>query len=347
MRKTLLTVLALCLALALPAQAAPTRDMTVSALEHQDLLEQIQPLVDAAAAAAMRLDYTFFREGTTPEPAFVEGLLYQALGSHLIVREANEGVIALTRDEAREAARGLLVETGVPGFDSTGYPGVSMENGTLHFDLTRQEDYIGGHIYDLSVDEVEVLVSADIYRLNGIVANAQDAPEDSLTWLGHIGLRLKPQPETPLGFVLASFSIPERYRESASIHHVEKNRFELQYPDFLAVPLPEDEAYLSISSEDGLAKLIVRDVPGTLDSLLDEWIRQSPGGQDAHTGWIENGRLVMHAPGVFRLAYPDAREGTDNCLVLEMVFPSENLHEFTLIQTFLDNSFVVYSHSVG
>jgi hypothetical protein len=48
-----------------------------------------------------------------------------------------------------------------------------------------------------------------------------------------------------------------------------------------------------------------------------------------------------------RLAYFDPQNGMDTCLVLEMRFPPEKEQEFSLWQTFLENSFVVYSHSVG
>lgn len=347
MKKYAAILLAFCLAFTISVSAAPTRDLTTSALEHEALIAQVQPLVDAAAAAAIRQDIAIFSNESQPPAALVEGLLYQALSSHLVVQEASDSVVLMAPEEAQEAARGLFFMQELPELDSPVYPGVTLENGLLRFDTARQDDFIGTHIYDISVNEEEVIVKADIFRLNGIVSGAVEAPEESLTWLGHIGLRLKPMAEAAVGFALASYSIPERYTESRLALFVQKDRFEVQYPDFLSKNLQEEGAWLSLASEDGSAALSVRDLPGTLESLKDAWYAAAPAGGDARVGFIENNRLFMAAPGVLRLAYFDPQNGEDSCLVLEMTFPAEKEHEFSLYETFLDNSFVVYSNAVG
>lgn len=347
MKKLIALLILFSMLFALPSFAAPTRDLTEQALAHEDLIAQVQPLVDAVAAAAMRQGLYLYQEGGKPEPALVEGLLFQALASHLLVYEARDGVVLMPQEEAQTLAQGLFVNQELPALPSPVYPGVTLEEGRLRFDITRQEDYIGTHIYDAAVSEEEVTLKADIFRLNGIVASAEDAPDESLTWIGHIGLRLRPSAESALGFSLYSYSVPERYTPSGLALYTQKNRFEVQYPDFLIENLQQEGTWLSLASEDRSVTLTVKDVPGTLESLKADWYAAAPSGGDNRVGFIENGRLFMAAPGVLRLAYFDPLEGADSCLLLEMTFPAEKEHEFSLYETFLDNSFVVYSHSVG
>ena len=160
-------------------------------------------------------------------------------------------------------------------------------------------------------------------------------------------LRLRPLAGAALGFGLASFSVPERYTPSRLVQFVQKDRFEVQYPDFLVRDLHLENTWLSLASEDGSVTLTVRDVPGTLEGLKQEWLASGQGDGGSRVAFIENNRLKMASPGVLRLAYFDPLDGADNCLVLEWVFPAEKEHEFSLYEVFLDNSFVVYSHSVG
>lgn len=347
MKRFFAVFLAVCLAIVLPAAAAPTRVLTEQAQQYSDLIHQVQPLVDATAAAAIKQQVFLFREGTLPEPALVEGLLYQSLYNHLLVYEAQEGVVTLSPREASSAVRQLFFPQDLPDITAPSYPGVTLEGGLLRFDLARQDDFIGAHIYDIAVSEEELIIKADIYRLNGIVATAEEAPEENLVWLGHIGLRLRPLAGAALGFGLASFSVPERYTPSRLVQFVQKDRFEVQYPDFLVRDLHLENTWLSLASEDGSVTLTVRDVPGTLEGLKQEWLASGQGDGGSRVAFIENNRLKMASPGVLRLAYFDPLDGADNCLVLEWVFPAEKEHEFSLYEVFLDNSFVVYSHSVG
>ncbi len=344
--KRLTLVLALALLMILSAQAAPTRSLTPAALEHAELIAQIQPLADAVAAVAIRQGIVHFQDGTPPGSPLMEGLLCQALSSHLLVVEASDTAVRLSRQKAQEAARRLFFVQDLPEFAVPVYPGVSLEEDVLRFDTARQEDFIGAHIHDIALTEEEMILKADVFRLNGIVAGAVEAPEESLTWLGHLDLWLRPQADALLGFSLSGFSLPERYAPAGFMLHIQKKRFEVQYPDFLTQELKQEGTFLSLSSEDGAVTLNVRDVPGTLEALKADWLQQN--GDDERCGAnLENSRLLLFAPGLVRLAYFDPQNGMDTCLVLEMRFPPEKEQEFSLWQTFLENSFVVYSHSVG
>ena len=347
MKKAFLYLVMLCLVMTAAAHAAPTRNLSTKALDHQELIAQVQPLADAVAAAAINQGILDYQNGSAPEAAFAEGLLYQALRSHLQVVEANEGVLTLSREEAMAIMDSLFYHEDLPVILSPAAPGVSLEGDSLRFDISRADDFVGTHIYDIAVNEEELLVHADIYRLNGIVASALEAPEGSLVWLGHTVLRMKPEADSAVGFALAGFSVTERYQQSSMVQFVQKDLFELQYPDFFSEDLKTPDAFLSVGSPDHSAKLTVKAVPGKLESLLEIWRNeeQPPGATDS--SWVENMRAIYTAPGLLRLAYYDPQNGQDLCLVAEMTYPPEKEFEFSLYQTFLDNSFVVYSHSSG
>lgn len=340
-------VLVLMLLLSLSAQAAPTRSLTPAALEHAELIAQIQPLADAVAAVAMRQGIDHFQDGTPPDSSLMEGLLYQALSSHLVVAEASDTVVRLSCQEALAVARRLFFIHDLPEFENPVYPGVSLEEGMLRFDTARQDDFIGAYIHDIAITEEEMILKADIFRLNGIVAGAVDAPEESLTWLGYLDLQLRPQADALLDFSLSGFTVIERYTPTGFALYIQKNRFEVQYPDFLSRELEQEDSFLSLSSEDGTVTLEVRDVPGTLETLETDWLQQNNANEHLYSASLQNNRLLLFAPGIIRLAYFDPQNGMDTCLVLEMRFPPEKEQEFSLWKTFLENSFVVYSHSVG
>lgn len=345
MKQALAIFLIFCLLFSVPALAAPTRPLSWTVVEQPDLAKQIQPLVDAVAATAIQLEQSMYRNGTAPTPALVQGLLSQALRNHLLVAQAVDGKIALSMEEATAFAESLFSFADLPPITEAAYPGVSVLDGVLTFDLNQQEDYIGAYIYDIGLGEDELLVFADIFTLSGLVALAEEAPEEALTWLGHIGLRLKPEANSLIGFTLASFAVPERYTPAKFIPFELKDRFELLYPDFLSVQVQDEAALLHLSKADGTVSLRVTEQAGTLDSVLTEMRKEATPLETV--GWIENNRLLYFGPGFFGIAYEDSNAGPEVCLVLEVRFPAEKQHEYELYRNFIDNSFVVYSHSVG
>ncbi|HHT08174.1 MAG: hypothetical protein ACOYI6_00245 [Christensenellales bacterium] len=347
MKKLLTLTVVLCLLFTNVAFAAPTRDVGTNVLENPDLVAQIQPLCNAAAAVAIKQDIRMFRNETTPEPVLVQGLLYEAVKNHLVVIENQEGMARMGLDEAKSTLKRLFYHKDLPVINQAEYPGLQLADGTLTFDVSNPGDFIGAHIYEFALDEEELLLRADIYRLSGIEALAVDAPEDSLTWLGHMGMRLKPDADSLTGFTLASFAVPERYTEAKMVQYVDKNRFEFQYPDFLTQREAAADELLLFTNADESVTLRVREYKGTLEDLLEESRKENAEQEGTWGGFIENNRLLYRFNSSFRIAYFDPQNGEDTCLVLEVTFPYLKEHEFSLYMTFLDNSFVVYSHSMG
>ena len=113
---------------------------------------------------------------------------------------------------------------------------------------------------------------------------------------------------------------------------------------YLPTYLQEEGASLTMAG----VSLSVFEAAGTLEELLQGWYGGGPARENGPAGYIDNGRAIYwDNNGLFRLAYADENAGEGVCLVLELRYPPLRVHEFELWQTFLDNSFVVYSHSVG
>ena len=342
MRKTVILLLLLALLFSLPVQAAPTRELKPAALEQEDLLGQVQALADIVASVAFRRGLDAYLPDSQPQPELIQGLLYQAFASHLLVEEANEGILHLSQEQAAQNLGSLLAYNGLLTITASVQPGLSVqEDGSLRLDITQKEDFIGAHVYDLSLTEEALQLHCDVYSLSGIVASAVEAPDETLTWLGHISITLKPNAEAAQGFVLAGFEVEEHYQPTGSLSFVQKDRFEVMYPDCLTQVQAVEGAFFSRMSEDGSVAMQVTEQAIFLPSLVDIW-----QGEDAQLE-VTDAYAVYKAPGVFRLAYSDSLAEQDRCLVLELRFPVERTREFELYWTFIFNSFVVYSHSFG
>lgn len=345
MKKTTLLLSVLIFAfVSLAAFAAPARDLTDAAMENEELIIQIQPLADAVAYAAFTQNIPALAPDAAPDAALVETLLYRAYYEHLLVASADETGIAIPLEDALKAADRLFSSQSLPALMGNTLPALTLKDDQIVMDISRQADFIGTHIYDVELNEEKLLIKTDVYRLSGIVASAFEAPEDSLVWLGAMVLELKPEADSAVGFTLSGFEIRERYQPSSLLQFTKKDRFELQYPDLFSKAIQDQVSFLNLETEDGSASLKVMEVPGTLEDLLTAW--QNEAGENAQIR-VVNDRAVLTAPGLVRFAYSDPQDGQDACLVMEMNYPQEREMEFTLYRTFLNNSFVVYSHSMG
>lgn len=338
MKKTALIAMVLCL-VALAAQAAPTREPTPAVLDNGDLVAQVQPLADLAAALAFTFDTPVLSRDGAPDQGLAQAALYLALSRHLLVVEAREGLVTLSNQDADKEAGSLFAKPDIRVTGEARIPGLTILDEGMRFDISRLDDYVGTHVVDLSISEESLNIKADAYRLSGIRDSAVAAPEDSLQWLGYIEIELMPKVDSLLGFGLSAYTVTEHYEPASLEQFVLKDRFELQYPSLFGKAEAKEGELLSLVNADGAARLSVSEVPLSLEALA--------GGWDSARTLVEADRVTYTAPGLFRVAYADRVGEGEGCLVLELVYPESRMMEFTLYQTFLNNSFVVYSHSMG
>ncbi len=344
MKRRLFLFLLISIVLCAAASAAPARELSYAAKQSADLIREIQPFADAVAAAAWDFGVQRLREDEAPEPVLLENMLLQAMRKGVLSYANADGAVALRPEETADAAGRLFTAPGLPGISLPVNESITFEGGLLRFSLSDQEDYVGAHIYDLELNEEALLISADTYVLSGIRATADEAPEDSLRWLGHIEMKLKPRSDSPSGFALSAFIASPGYQAKRFILHEEKDHFELRYPDIFISPGKVSGALLDLVSADNTAKMSLKSVPGTLESLRNEWLQEDlPDGTTIQMG--EDGRLELLGHDEMRVAV--SQDGVENCLVLVMTYPMDREFEYGLYWSFIENSFIVYSNSVG
>jgi hypothetical protein len=349
MKKTLL-ILALILTLvASTASAAPTRRRSEPfGLEEAELMA-VQPLVNAAAHAAYQKGIVRLSQGSAPEQALVEGVLMRALEERMFPVEIENDTLTLTSAQVRDMAASLFTWPELPALTAPTTPGLAPVEGGLQVGLSQQPDYVGLHVYVAEHDDAGALIiKGDVYRLNGIQGLAEDVPEESIQWLGHMELNLTRAETAPAGYTLSGFAVNEQYQlQGFRQLFDDENGYELTCPDIFPAreePLKKGEA-LEMISADGQARLTVTFVPGGLEELKTAWKAETgrPKGSDV---WVtEYGALTMQGPLEMRLAMPD--EGAGQCVVMTLLKPDDRPCEFGLYWEFLENSFVVYAHAAG
>lgn len=345
MKKSLMIALViLCLILPPAALAAPTRQRSPGFIMDDAALLAVQPLLNTVASAAFQRDIMAYEGQTLPSQALVEGVLLRALEERLFPVEIVDLAVTLTDQQVRDAAGQLFARQDIPVIETPLCPCISRVAGGLQFDLSGQPDFIGVYAYDAVLSaENTLLVTGDVYRLSGIEGMAEDVPEDSIHWLGHIEITLLPAQSAPAGYTLISYHVTETY-QGTGFHLLldEDNGYELMYPDIFPEPdtPPREGQALALESDDGQARLGVAFIPGTLEALEAAWLAEA--GQARINVF---GQLTYHAPGELRLATPD--DQSERCVVMTLTFPEDRRHEYDLYWEFLTNSFVVYAFAAG
>ena len=349
MKKSLLIcVLALTLLIS-GASAAPTR-WRGEALGLSDAeLMALQPLLGAAASAAFERNIPSYLMGSAPPQALVETVLARALAEGMFPVDRKGQSLMLSDAKAREMAGQLFAWQDLPAITAPLIPGTSRSGDGLQFDLSEPESFVGLYAY-ASRQEADglLLVRGDAYRLVGAAGLAEDAPEDSLIWIGHLSLWLQKAANTPAGYTLAGFEVNERYQAGGLRQIIdEENGYELSYPDIFPAPgrVPGKGEGLSLTSGDGIARLTVSFVPGSLDSLEAAWQAEAGSLEGGRVRRKESGQLALESAREMRLALMDEKAG--QCVVLSCVFPGDRPCEQGLYWEFMENSFVVYAHAAG
>lgn len=349
MKKTLLIPALILTFFVSCASAAPSRRPDeMMGLDGAELMA-VQPLVNAAAGTAFQQGIPHYPRDTAPDQALVEGVLVRALRERLFPVAAKGQTLALSDGEIREAAGKLFAWPDLPAVTAPVSPGVSRTEGGLMIDLASKPDFVGVHVCSAGENEAgELTVAGDVYSLSGIEGMAEDAPEDSIRWLGHITLALKKSPGAPAGHTLVSYDADERYAAAGFRQIIDmENGYELSYPDIFPEVMTAQAPGqgLELASADGLAKITVSFVPGSLQALEDAWKAEPGLPEGSRIRVTEFGQLTLRSPREMRLAVPDERGG--QCVLLSYTFPEDRPYEHSLYWEFMENSFVVYAHATG
>lgn len=315
---------------ALPALAAPTRDRESLSLKDSEL-QALKPLLDSMVLAAAELNERSLNPGTAPQSRFAERALVYALNLGLFPAEGNAD--SISKEEALKDFA-LLFES-APALSDT-------FSGGLPFREPDVNPAYGVYAYRCEEKDGVLSLYGDVYRLEGIQAEPQDAPEESLHWEANIRFELKREAASKAGFLVSGFAMSEPYTLTSWQNYLDQeNGYELSVPDFLALPaspLKAGEA-LNLENQNLGVSLSVERVNQSLEALSAQWA----SGMASNT--TANGQLEWDGEGIYKLAVQDGETGS--CFLLSLSYPANRAVEFHLYICYLRNSFVVYSNSVG
>jgi len=361
MKRCLMLLLALVtgVSFCFAAQAAPARDM-------QAIQVEIDPgmrlLTETVLGAAVFTDIRGLEENLGPAPALAEAALSLGL-YNLSLPSAGENAQAggarLPMPTARALYDTLFASGDFAHAEAAPVSGVTVEGDEVAFDLSVWQEYpmIGAYIYSaaLSGDESDPAgegaeLKADLYTYYGdFGTDAQDLPEDGLTWLCNAEISLQRAPETAYGWRVKGFALSDDYEDGA-------------LSDWQAVENEQAEYSVNMPATMGLAAddpmhLLWQTADGSASIRIDV---EALAGRDAHQALSafraeHEGREIVEQPEFsvyYSLGEGDYQlwiieTGMDSLYHLSMQFPPQRQAEYALYSEFIRNSMIVWGISNG
>ena len=344
-KKIIVLVLSLVLLLnAVPALAAPTRDVKVLEVTAD---EKLQTLVNIACEAIPEECYGMDAcEVLKKDQAPGADLTAQALWAAVLMTRETTWI---SDEEAKQLYRQIFTNGACDPAALTGDPFVTVKNGGLEMDPKVRDIAIGGaYLYDAAFDGTDVLVQCDLYYTEAEGEDVNTVPETLLTWTNHAELSLRSAPETEFGWTLNSISLSPYYRDGNFGDWWEVENEELEYS--VSIPGSLDTAdetpnHLVFKNIEGDATLTIeaREDNLTYDQALVAFMGTHPGKKvtqeklyDAFT-LLETGKFIM-------VVTADDYPWT---YIVTLTFPAERQAEYEFYAEIIRNSFGVWGLSHG
>lgn len=211
--------------------------------------------------------------------------------------------------------------------------------------LDLSQDGLGMHIYELDMGAAAPILKADLYQVEGMQLSPEEAPEDGVRWLAHCEVVLQQDQAAPGGYKALDMRLSPPYQAKGFVSlQLEEAGLELLLPD--CFHLPEQAALpLQLTSDDGKAQLTVSLRPVAGVTMLTEQQRLLASHPDIlFAPEADYGPDIEgHAPGYSVLVVL----GADQAYSLELSYPQELAHEYSLYFQFMRNGFVVSEIAVG
>lgn len=353
MKRIFAWFLAFSLALAaVPACAAPTRDPV-----RQDVVIEpgMQMLAETVLGAAVFTGTAGLEENAAPSQALVEAAFALGLYNLSLPHDGGDlmdGRPTMTAEET-QADYPLLFVSGAYSLPaSAAMAGVSRTQAGMTFDLTQLEDApkIGVYLYSVSVSGGErVEVAADLFTYYGDMgAEAEELPEDALTWLCHADMTLLRAPETAYGYRVISFGLSERYEAGMLDEWQTVENAACEY----SVNLPpifgladDTAAHMLWQTADGSAmiRIDVEEKTAGITQLLQSWQGSHPGRSVSRE--LDFDTYYSRGDSDYQLWTTSDELNTVYHVTLQ--FPAERQDEYALYSEFIRNSLIVWGISNG
>lgn len=354
MKKIVAWMLALCLLLScVPgALAAPVRDR---AGEEPEI--GLQMLVNLAMGAAVLRDENVLTAGEQPSQALVEGVL--ALGMYTLQLpysggdELFQGKPTLTDAEIAALYTGIFASGEYVRPAESSCPCIALTADGMTMDLSELQENpaIGAYIYETAGDDDGVTVQCDLFTYWGEFGqNAEDLPEEALTWLCHGEVSLRYDEDALFGYTLAGYSLSDTYADGMLSDWQTAENTEYEY----SVNLPSifglaDEAAACRvwQTADGEATLTIEALPGGVAyaDALAAFMQENPDASITEEAEFSQAQFLAQQPGQIVLCV--VADGVNWRYTVTLSFPEARQAEFALYAQFIRNSMQVWGASNG
>ena len=351
--KKLLAIL-LCLGLcgaAVPAMAAPTRDIQTMDVLLDDHLMTLVNIIDTAIPEECFSEpgFTVLEEGAQPASIFVE----QALTAGVLYARPTT---VLTREEADTLYHQLFTcgELELEAADSLTFVTLTADGIETDPGLFIQNGGAGVWVYSAAFDGADLALKGDLFYLEYAdfggyqTVYVDELPEDAVTWVCNVEMSLRADPEKEFGYTLNSLSLSPVYQDGNLSHWREVENTEYEYsvtlPSILGLA-DDDPAHWSWQTGDGSACLTIDAEEESL-SYADALARFTQAHPDLSVIQEEEfGDFYAFGEDCFFLVC--AGEGINWNYTLTMTFPAERQAEYALYAEFIRNSMIVWGLSNG
>jgi len=354
---TALLALTMCVSFCFAAQAAPARDMQLMQVE---IDPGMRLLTETVLGAAVFTDVRGLEENLAPVPALAEASLALGLFNLSLPREGEDvpgGTASVSAGEAR-ALYALLFAAGeytLPEAGSVSGVTVQGDQMVIDFKALQESPMIGAHIYSVALtgdenDGEGADLKADLFAYYGdFSTDAQDLPEDALTWLCNAEISLVRSPDTAYGWRVKSFALSENYEDGAlsdwQTAENDQAEYSVNIPSIMGVA-SDDPMHLLWQTADGSASIRI-DVEALAgmdaQQVLSAFRSANPGREI-----VEQPEFSVYSSlgeGDYQLWVIDG--GVENMYHLTMQFPPQRQAEYALYSEFIRNSMIVWGISNG
>lgn len=343
-----LTGLFLCLTLVFSCAvsfAAPVRDLKTMQVDADDSLRS---LVSLYAGAALLRDVPALKEGEAPSAPFVEGVLLLGLNRIVLPRvDENplDDVETVPQDVLSTYYEELFVSGAFVMPDSPSCPCITRNGDKLIFDFSQLQgdQTVGARIYSVTKEDSRIHVFADVYSTFYEGENAEDIPEDSITWETAMTLTLEKSQTSQFAYRLVSYETAPGYLDGAlsewrQVRGGSDHAYSALLPSILQFVETENSADL-YRTADGSASLSIETLSGTRSEKLDYYLSlyQSAHADASLIVEADLGYFTGEAAGEYTLCIAPENAGYAYRIVL--TFPAERQAEFSFYGEIIRNSF--------
>lgn len=358
MKRIAALLLTVCVFFSLTAaQAAPTRDM---GRVEAEITPGMRLLTETVLGAAVFTGARGLEEGMAPSPALAEAAIALGLYNLSLPHDGGDLLDNVAEIGGGEAGAlcGLLFTAGtytLPAAASVS--GVTRTADGLRVDLRALQDapMIGAYIHAVRVEDGDaengtVELEADLYSYYGdFSTDAQDVPEDALTWLCGAEIALDVAPETPYGYRVKRFALTDRFEDGMLADWQAAENAVCEYS--LNVP-----SILGLASDDPY-HMVWQAADGSTSLRIDT---ESLGGRSAAQALADYQAAHPQTQIVWEeeyCRYYAVEEGEYHLWLISpdlpdlyhvsLVFPREKQAEYTLYCEFIRNSLIAWGISNG